>query len=128
MSEISSQVRAVDALGALAHETRLAVFRMLVTAGPAGIIAGAIAERLGVPPSTMSHHLGILERAGLVTSERESRLIHYRTDYSGMQRLLAFLVQDCCQGAPEMCGDLLGALDCFAPQSQAATPDKEATI
>jgi ArsR family transcriptional regulator, arsenate/arsenite/antimonite-responsive transcriptional repressor len=128
MSEISTQIWAVDALGALAHETRLAVFRMLVTAGPAGMIAGAIAERQGVPPSTMSHHLGMLERAGLVTSERESRLIHYRTDYSGMQRLLAFLVQDCCQGAREMCGDLLGTLDCFDTQPQAATSNKEATI
>lgn len=128
MKDISTQVWAVDALGALAHETRLAVFGMLVKAGPAGMIAGAIAERQGVPPSTMSHHLGMLERAGLVTSERESRLIHYRTDYSGMQRLLAFLVQDCCQGAPEMCGDLLGTLDCLATQPQAATSNKEATI
>lgn len=128
MVEISAQIWAVDALGALAHETRLAVFRMLVTAGPAGMIAGAIAERQGVPPSTMSHHLGMLERAGLVTSERESRLIHYRADYPGMQRLLAFLVQDCCRGAPEMCGDLLGTLDCFAPQTQAATPNKDANI
>jgi ArsR family transcriptional regulator len=128
MEEISAQVWAVDALGALAHETRLAVFRMLVTAGPAGMIAGAIAERQGVPPSTMSHHLGMLERAGLVTSERESRLIHYRADYPGMQRLLAFLVQDCCRGAPEMCGDLFGTLDCFAPQTQAATSNKEKNI
>lgn len=128
MEEISAQVWAVDALGALAHETRLAVFRMLVTAGPAGMIAGAIAERQGVPPSTMSHHLGMLERAGLVTSERESRLIHYRADYSGMQRLLAFLVQDCCRGAPEMCGDLFGTLDCFTPQTQAATSNKEKNI
>lgn len=128
MAEISNQVWAVDALGALAHETRLAVFRMLVTAEPAGMIAGAIAERQGVPPSTMSHHLGMLERAGLVKSERESRLIHYRIDYPGMQRLLAFLAQDCCQGAPEMCGDLLGTLDCFAPQTQVAPKQKEANL
>jgi DNA-binding transcriptional ArsR family regulator len=92
------------------------------------MIAGAIAERQGVPPSTMSHHLGMLERAGLVTSERESRLIHYRTDYPGMQRLLAFLVQDCCQGAPEMCSDLLGKLDCFAQQTQVAPKQKEANL
>lgn len=124
MVQISTQVWAVDALGALAHETRLAVFRMLVTAGPAGMIAGAIAERQGVPPSTMSHHLGMLERAGLVSSERESRLIHYRTDYSGMQRLLAFLVEDCCQGAPELCDELLGKLDCVAPQISVASNQK----
>jgi DNA-binding transcriptional ArsR family regulator len=112
MTEVSTQVWAVDALGALAHETRLAVFRMLVQAGPQGLIAGVIAERAGVPPSTMSHHLATLERAGLVQSERESRLIHYRADFAGMRQLLAFLMQDCCNGAPEMCSDLLAQLNC----------------
>jgi ArsR family transcriptional regulator len=112
MSDLSAQVWAVDALGALAHETRLSVFRMLVQAGPDGMIAGAIADRTGVPPSTMSHHLATLERTGLVQSERESRLIHYRADYPGMRRLLMFLMQDCCQGAPEMCGDLVSELTC----------------
>ncbi|ANK11863.1 ArsR/SmtB family transcription factor [Erythrobacter neustonensis] len=112
MDDIETQVWAVDALGALAHETRLAVFRMLVTAGHDGMIAGSIAEHCGVPPSTMSHHLATLERAGLVQSERESRLIHYRADYAAMRRLLTFLVQDCCQGAPEMCGDLMAGLAC----------------
>jgi DNA-binding transcriptional ArsR family regulator len=114
MAEVSAQVWAVDALGALAHETRLAVFRMLVQAGPDGLIAGTIAERAGVPPSTMSHHLATLERAGLVQSERESRLIHYRADFDGMRRLLAFLMQDCCNGVPEMCSDLLAGIDCSA--------------
>ena len=112
MDDLNTQVWAVDALGALAHETRLSVFRMLVKAGPAGMIAGAIAEHCGVPPSTMSHHLATLERAGLVQSERESRLIHYRANFSGMRRLLTFLMQDCCQGAPEMCGDLMAGLAC----------------
>jgi len=121
MSDVNPQVWAVDALGALAHETRLSVFRMLVQAGPAGLIAGAIAEHAAVPPSTMSHHLATLERAGLVTSQRESRLIHYRTDYAGMRRLLAFLMQDCCQGAPEMCTDLFKGLDCNSSE----TPDAE---
>jgi DNA-binding transcriptional ArsR family regulator len=112
MNDVSAQVWAVDALGALAHETRLSVFRMLVKAGPDGMIAGSIAEQQGVPPSTMSHHLATLERAGLVESERESRLIHYRADYPGMRRLLMFLMQDCCQGAPEMCSDLMAGLTC----------------
>lgn len=112
MSETDIQVWAVDALGALAHETRLVVFKMLVKAGPDGLVAGAIAEQAKVPPSTMSHHLATLERAGLVQSERESRLIHYRTDFEGMRRLLAFLLQDCCQGQPEMCADLLAGLTC----------------
>ncbi len=112
MNDLNTQVWAVDALGALAHETRLAVFRMLVAAGPDGLIAGVIAERAKVPPSTMSHHLATLERAGLVQSERESRLIHYRADYAAMRRLLTFLMQDCCQGAPQMCADLLGEITC----------------
>lgn len=112
MKDVSIEVWAVDALGALAHETRLAVFRMLVQAGPDGMIAGAIAERQGVPPSTMSHHLAMLERAGLVESERESRLVHYRTDFAGMRRLMTFLMQDCCQGAPEMCADLISEISC----------------
>lgn len=113
MTELHSPSWAVSALGALAHETRLSVFRMLVKAGSDGLIAGAIAERAKVPPSTMSHHLATLERAGLVTSERESRLIHYRTDYAAMRRLLGFLMQDCCQGDPERCGDLLGEIICI---------------
>lgn len=112
MDELDIQAWAVDALGALAHDTRLSVFRMLVKAGPEGMIAGAIAENCGVPPSTMSHHLATLERAGLVQSERESRLIHYRADYAAMRRLLTFLMQDCCQGMPEMCSDLTAGLVC----------------
>jgi len=103
---------AVEALSALAQGTRLSVFRMLVQTGPDGMVAGAIAQAANVPPSTMSSHLGILERAGLVESERESRLIHYRADYAGMRRLLTFLMQDCCQGVPEMCSELLVDLTC----------------
>lgn len=102
----------VDALGALAHATRLSVFRMLVVAGPDGLIAGMIATRADVPPSTMSHHLGTLERAGLVTSVRKSRQIHYCADYANMRRLLAFLLQDCCQDTPEICTDLLLDFSC----------------
>ena len=112
MNDLIVQVWAVDALSALAHETRLAVFRMLVTAGPQGMIAGTIAERCGVPPSTMSHHLATLERAELVQSTRESRLIYYRADYASMRRLLTFLMQDCCQGMPEMCSDLTAVSTC----------------
>lgn len=116
MNAVSLPVWTVDALGALAHETRLSVFRMLVQAGPDGMIAGAIAEGQGVPPSTMSHHLATLERAGLVQSTRESRLIRYRADYAGMRRLLTFLMQDCCAGQPELCGDLMGGLICETPE------------
>lgn len=114
MDDLNTRDWVVDALGALAHQTRLAVFRLMVKAGPDSMIAGAIAEHQSVPPSTMSHHLATLERAGLVRSQRESRLIHYRADFAGMRRLLAFLMQDCCQGAPEMCADLVGDFTCNA--------------
>ena len=114
MRELNPQDSAVEALSALAHGTRLSVFGMLVKAGPEGLMGGAIAQAANVPPSTMSHHLGILERAGLIESERESRLMHYRADYDGMRCLLAFLLQDCCQGVPEMCAELLGELNCQA--------------
>lgn len=109
------QTRAVAALGALAQGTRLSVFRALVQAGPAGMIAGAVAEKMGVPASTMSHHLATLERAGLVVSKRESRLIHYTANYDGMRGLLDFLVADCCQGQPELCGGLASAAQCERP-------------
>lgn len=112
MAADDSQLWAVEALSALAHDTRLKVFRLLVQSGPEGVTAGAIAGHTGVPPSTMSHHLAILERAGLVGSKRQSRLIRYRADYAAMRRLLSFLVQDCCQGAPEMCSGLTTGLEC----------------
>lgn len=95
---------AVAAFGALAQETRLAVFRLLVQAGPDGVTAGEIAEALKVPASTMSHHLATIERAGLATSRRESRSIFYAADYEGIRALLTFLMEDCCQGHPEICG------------------------
>lgn len=112
ITTLSTEEWAVDALSALAQGTRLSVFRMLVQSGSKGMVAGAIAQAANVPPSTMSSHLGILERAGLVESERESRLIHYRADYAGMRHLLSFLMQDCCQGTPEMCSELLDHLTC----------------
>lgn len=102
---------AVAAFGALAQETRLEVFRRLVKAGPNGLTAGEIAEGLKVPASTMSHHLATLERAGLATARRESRSIFYAADFEGTRRLLAFLMEDCCQGRPEICGTGLAAPD-----------------
>ncbi|MEJ2458165.1 MAG: metalloregulator ArsR/SmtB family transcription factor [Novosphingobium sp.] len=108
----SLQDWAVGALQALAHDTRLSVFRRLVQAGAKGLMAGEIAQKLAVPPSTMSHHLASLERAGLAASERESRVIRYRADYGGMRRLLAFLMEDCCQGDPLVCADILEIAAC----------------
>jgi DNA-binding transcriptional ArsR family regulator len=103
---------AVEALSALAHDTRLRVFRLLVQAGAKGMTAGAIAAAVDVPASTMSHHIATLERAGLAQSERESRMIHYRADYDGMRRLLSFLIEDCCKQRPEMCADLVSVMAC----------------
>jgi len=97
---------ALHALGALAQETRLDVFRLLVRAGPVGLPAGNIAERIGVQPATLSFHLKELERAGLLTSRRESRQIYYALDVEGMRGLLAFLTEDCCGGRPEICAPL----------------------
>jgi ArsR family transcriptional regulator, arsenate/arsenite/antimonite-responsive transcriptional repressor len=97
---------ALSALAALAHETRLEVFRLLVTQGPSGLPAGEIAGRLGVVASTLSFHLKELDRAGLVRSWRRQRQVFYAADYAGTRELLTFLTRDCCQGHPEICGDL----------------------
>jgi DNA-binding transcriptional ArsR family regulator len=90
---------AIIALGALAQEHRLALFRLLVQAGEAGLAAGAIAERLGVPASSLSFHLAQLSRAGLVRQERRHRSIIYRADYDAMNALVGYLMENCCGGA-----------------------------
>lgn len=97
---------AIDAFAALAHRHRLTVFRILVRTGPNGLAAGEIAARLDVPPSSLSFHLAQLERAGLIRSRRESRRVIYAVEIEGMRRLLSFLTEDCCNGRPELCGDL----------------------
>ena len=95
--------QALIALSALAQETRLEVFRLLMRAGPGGLAAGSVAERIGVQPATLSFHLKELERAGLLTARRESRQIFYAPDFRGMRALLAFLSEDCCGGHPDIC-------------------------
>ena len=109
---------AVDALSALAHGHRLAVFRLLVRAGKEGVPAGDIAREIGALPNTLSSHLTILGHAGLVRSRREGRSIIYSADYERMRDLLGFLVDDCCAGHPEICGDLADGArraDCCPP-------------
>jgi DNA-binding transcriptional ArsR family regulator len=101
---------AITALGALAQGTRLEVFRLLVRHEPGGMAAGEIARQLGVPQNTMSAHLAILARAGIVRSERHSRSIIYRADLDGLRALTLFLVKDCCAGSPELCAPLLAEL------------------
>jgi DNA-binding transcriptional ArsR family regulator len=93
---------AVSKLGALAQESRLAVYRLLVEAGPEGLPAGAIGERLGLPGPTLSFHLAQLKGAGLLTCRRESRSLIYAADFAAMTELLAYLTENCC-GSGKSC-------------------------
>ena len=90
---------AIAALSALSQEHRLAIFRLLVQAGKDGMPAGAIAERLGVPNSSLSFHLAHLHRAGLIAQERRSRSLIYSADYAAMNALIGYLMENCCAGA-----------------------------
>ena len=101
---------AISVLGALAQGTRLDAFRLLVRHEPDGLAAGEVAKALDVPQNTMSAHLGILARAGIVRSERRSRSIIYRADLDGLRALTLFLIKDCCAGSPELCAPLLTEL------------------
>ncbi len=103
---------ASEALGALSQVTRLEVFRLLVACEPQGMAAGDIARQLSVPANTMSAHLAVLSRAGLVTSERHSRSIIYRAHVSALRDLILFLAKDCCGGNAELCVPLVEQLAC----------------
>jgi len=94
---------AVTSLAALAQETRLSIFRLLVEAGPEGLPAGDIAQKLDVAAATLSFHLKELSRAGLVTSRQEGRFIYYATNFEHMAALMSFLTQNCCKGMPQEC-------------------------
>jgi len=110
----------VIALSALAQPTRLEVFRLLVRNEPNGLPAGEIAKQLDVPHNTMSTHLAILERAGLISSQRHSRSIVYRVDLAGVRFLVVYLLKDCCAGRPELCQPLLDDLtSCCQPTGAA---------
>lgn len=98
----------VQALGALAQGSRLAAFRALVAAGPAGLQPSALAEALGIPPNTLSFHLKALLAARLVTQERQGRALIYRADFERMLDLFAHLTQDCCGGQPCAASPLQG--------------------
>jgi DNA-binding transcriptional ArsR family regulator len=115
--------RALAGLAALGQPTRLAVFRLLVQQEPDGLAAGAIATIVGAPHNSLSTHLAILVRAGLVSSARSGRSIVYRADLSGMRRLVAFLLADCCGGRPEVCG---AVADLLAPSCGCAPGKSEA--
>jgi DNA-binding transcriptional ArsR family regulator len=103
---------ALDAFAALSQSTRLDVFRLLIKAGEAGITAGDISDTLGVRQNTMSANLSVLARAGLIRNEREGRSIRYFADMDGMRGLLAFIMEDCCGGRPELCQLVIDELAC----------------
>ena len=101
---------AISALGALARGTRLDAFRLLVRHEPEGLAAGEVAKALDVPQNTMSVHLATLARAGLIRSERRSRIINYRADLDQLKSLTLFLMKDCCGGKAELCEPLIAEL------------------
>lgn len=103
---------AVKALAAIAHESRLTVFRLLVQAGPAGLPAGQLAEKAGIAPSSLSFHLKELVHAGLLASRQEGRFVIYEARFESMADLLAYLTANCCGGAP--CAVLPQQLACTA--------------
>jgi ArsR family transcriptional regulator len=114
---------AITALAALAQESRLDIFRLLVQAGPDGMAAGQIGERLGLPSATLSVHLSHLKHAGLVTFKREGRSLIYAAEYAVMNGLLAYLTENCCEGDASACGvavcDPIGISD---PRTRSARP------
>lgn len=113
-----TEAQALAAFSALSQETRLRIVRLLVTAGPDGLAAGAIGETVGASSSRLSFHLSHLEQAGLVQSRREARSIIYSVAYPALSGLIAFLMRDCCQGHPAICGPAVAALaDCCAAGS-----------
>lgn len=109
---------AIDVFAALSQSTRLDTFRLLMEHEPEGLPAGEIARRLDVPQNTMSSHLGILTRAGLIESERHSRSIVYRAVVDRVREIASFLVRDCCGGRPELCEPLVAEFTPCCPPKE----------
>lgn len=106
------KTNALSAFDALSQETRLDVLRLLIKAGPEGVPAGEIGDQLGVKQNTMSVNLKVLAQAGLVTTERDGRVVRYAADYKAIQGLVLFLMKDCCGGREELCQPILDQLAC----------------
>lgn len=104
------QANAIEAFAALAQPSRMAIFRLLVRAGPDGLQVGEISRRLGIVPSTLSGHLAVLKRADLLTSRRRQREIHYAANLSVVNDLVGFLLSDCCDGRLENCSEIISLL------------------
>jgi DNA-binding transcriptional ArsR family regulator len=117
---------ALAALAALGQPTRLDIFRLLIRREPEGVAAGAIAEAVGCAHNTLSSHLSILARSGLIRGTRDGRSIVYRADVEGMRALIAFLINDCCDGHPEICNLAAAARvgDCCPPTPTATRQRK----
>lgn len=117
---MNDQDNYVALFAALSHDLRLAVFRLLMSAGPSGLPAGDVAKALDVPPSTLSSHLAQMSQAGLLRSTRRRQQILYAVDVEGTRRLITYLTEDCCGGRPEICGYGTAAL-----QTRASATCKE---
>ena len=115
MSRHMNETLAIEALVALAQPTRLKAFRQLIKVHPDEIAAGDIARACKVPHNTMSTHLAVLTRAGLITVRREGRMMHYGADLDGFRALISFLMRDCCHGRAEICAPLVAELSCCVP-------------
>ena len=120
--------QAVAALAALAQETRLSIYRLLVQAGPQGVPAGRIGETLEVPAATLSFHLKELSHAGMVASRQDGRFIFYSADYQQMAALMSFLTENCCQGMPQECLTVMETAlgSCCGPQPLKRTSARRA--
>ena len=115
-----NQSQALTGFAALSQQTRLAIVRLLVRAGPEGVAAGDVADKVGVSASNVSFHLKELERAGLIAARRDARSILYRADYDTLRGLIGFLTKDCCGGRPEICAPMLADRSC-APAKRKRT-------
>jgi ArsR family transcriptional regulator, arsenate/arsenite/antimonite-responsive transcriptional repressor len=113
-------IEIIAALSALAQSTRLDTFRLLVSREPNGVAAGELARLVETPQNTMSTHLAILARAGLVRSERRSRSIIYRADLERLREVMLFLLKDCCGGRPDVCAPLIADLMPCCPPAESA--------
>ena len=109
--------QAILAFAALAQTTRLEVFRALIRAEPKGISAGDLAKQLAVPANTLSAHLNVMTRAGLVRGERHSRTIIYRAQIEEVRAIIGFLMKDCCEGRPDICAPLLNEMSCCTKET-----------
>ena len=112
--------RAIEALAALAHEHRLGIYRLLVQRGPEGLPAGAIGERVGLVPSSLTFHLQNLRRAGLITQRRDSRQLFYAADFAAMNRLVGYLTENCCGNSSADCATGCAPIPVAKPSKRAA--------